>query len=83
MFKTLAQFMNDSRIMWKVRELESATSNGKFGAFISRARGLTGAAVAPVWNSAELIRDPYTKAKSGEVPAYLDGFLEFRPAASG
>ena len=82
-FKTLAQFLNDSRVMWRVRELEAATTAGKFGAFISRARGLTGAAVAPVWNSAELIRDPYTKAKSGEILLTLSAFWNFalpRPA---
>ena len=82
-FKTLSQFLNDSRVMWQTRELESATSNGKFGAYISRARGLTGAAVAPVWNSAELIRDPYSKAKSGQVLLTLTAFWNFglpRPA---
>ena len=82
-FKTLAQFLNDSRVMWQTRELETATSNGKFGAYISRARGLTGAAVAPVWNSAELIRDQYSKARSGQVLLTLTAFWNFglpRPA---
>lgn len=82
-FKTLAQFLNDSRVMWMVRELESATTNNKFGAFISRGRGLTGAAVAPVWMGAELIVDRYTKAKSRECLLTLSYFWNFglpRPA---
>ena len=82
-FKTMAQFLNDSRVMWRVRELESATTNDKFGAFISLSRGLTGAAAAPVWTSAELIRDVYTKSKKRRVPFDPDGFLEFWIAASG
>ena len=82
-FRTLAQFLNDSRVMWQVRELEATTTNNKFGAYISRARGLTGAAVAPVWNSAELIRDKYSKARSGQVLLTLTAFWNFglpRPA---
>ena len=76
-FKTLAQFLNDNGVMWKVRQLETATTNGKFGAFLSRQRGLTGAAVAPVWSAGELIRDPYTKAKSGECLLTLSYYWNF------
>ena len=76
-FKTLAQFLMDNNIRWRVRKLESATTNGKFGAFISLQRGLTGAAVAPVWAAGELIRDPYSKAKSGEVLLTLSYFWNF------
>ena len=83
MFKTLANFLNDNGVMWKVRQLETATTNGKFGAFLSRQRGITGAAVAPVWSAGELIRDPYTKAKSGECLLTLSYYWNFglpRPA---
>ena len=76
-FKTLAQFLNDSRVMWKVRQLESASTADKFGAFISRAMGLPGAAVAPVWDSAELIIDPYSKAKQGMCLMTLTTFWNF------
>ena len=76
-FKTLAQFLNESRVMWQTRELEPATTADKFGAFVSRARGLTGAARAPMWRSAELISDPYSKAKSGEVLLTLTAFWNF------
>ena len=76
-FKTLANFLNDNGVMWRVRQLETATTNGKFGAFLSRQRGLTGAAVAPVWSAGELIRDPYTKAKSGECLLALSYYWNF------
>lgn len=76
-FKTLANFLNDNMINWRVRQLEAATGNGKFGAYISLARGLPGAAVAPVWDSAELIVDPYSKAKQGMCLLTLTTFWNF------
>ena len=76
-FKTLGQFLNDNGVMWRVRQLESATTNGKFGAFISRQRGLTGAAVVPVWSAGEMIRDPFSKAKSGECLLTLSYYWNF------
>ena len=75
--KTLANFLTENGIMWRVRELEAATGNGKWGAFISRSRGLSGASAAPVWNAGELIRDPYTKAKSGECLLTLSYYWNF------
>ena len=76
-FETLANFLADNHVMWRVRQLEALTTAGKFGAFISRARGLTGAGVAPVWSAGELIRDPYTKAKSGECLLTLSYYWNF------
>ena len=71
-FKTMANFLNDNGVMWKTRgEIETATANGDFGAFIARTRNIEGAAVAPVWASAQLIRDPYTNAAKGEVALTL------------
>ena len=76
--QTLAQFLRASGLMWTVRgDIDTATSNGKFGGFIGRGRGLRGAAVAPIWNSGELIRDPYTGAKKGEVTLTLSYFWNF------
>ena len=81
--QTLAQFLMASGINWSVRGgIETATTNNKFGAFIGRGRGLVGAAVAPVWDAGELIRDPYTKAAEGEVAltlCYLWNFGVPRP----
>ena len=76
-FKTMANFLNDNMVMWKVRQLETATTNNKFGAFISRQRGLVGAAAAPVWSAGELVRDVYTKSKSGECLLTLSYYWNF------
>ena len=53
-------------------DIETATTNGKFGAFIGRGRGITGAGVAAVWNAGELIRDPYSGAAKGEIALTLN-----------
>ena len=76
-FETLANFLADNHVMWRVRQLEAATTADKFGAFISRSRGLTGAAVLPIWSGASLIRDPFSKAKSGECLLTLSYFWNF------
>lgn len=77
-FKTLAAFLRQAGLTWGVRgDLETATSNGKFGAFIGRNRGIRGAGVAPIWSSAQLIRDPYSKAASGEVALTLSYLWSF------
>lgn len=82
-FKTLAEFLTDNKVMGRVRQLEAATTDGKLGAFISRRRGLTGASAAPVWAGAELITDKYTAAKTRETLLTLTTFWNFslpRPA---
>ena len=80
--ETIARFLRSSGITWSTRgEIETATGNGKFGAFIGMKRGQAGTAVAPVWSAATLIRDPYSGAKSGEVQltlSYLWGFKVVR-----
>ena len=81
--QTLAQFLMASGINWSVGGgIETNTTNNKFGAFIGRGRGLVGAAVAPVWDAGELIRDPYSGAADGEVAltlCYLWNFGVPRP----
>ena len=75
---TVAQFLRSNGVSWTTRgELEVATTAGKFGGYLSLNRGIANAAVAPVWNGAQLIVDPYSGAKSGEVQltlSYLWGF---------
>lgn len=44
-----------------------ALAAGDKWAYASRSRGLAGAAVAAVWPSMQLIRDPYTAAAKGQV----------------
>ena len=59
---TMAQFPDGSLVCLGRFEARSRqdTTNGKFGAFIGRGRGLQGAGTAAVWNSGILIRDPYS-----------------------
>lgn len=77
-FKTMSMFLREQGLSWEVRgDLEDATSNGKFGAFIGRQRGISGAAVCPVWDKAELIRDPYSGAAKGEVALTLATYWNF------
>lgn len=77
--KTLASFFRENGLMWGVRgDLSGATTDGAIGAYIGRARGIAGAATAAIWNSAMLIRDPYTGAKSGEVALTLSTFWGFK-----
>ena len=65
---TLARYLRDAGLSWTARgDIEAATGNGKFAAFVGLARGIENAGVAPVWESAQLIRDPYTGATKGEV----------------
>jgi len=76
--QTVGQFLRASGLMYTVRgEIDTATTSGKFGAFIGRTRNITGAGVAPVWNSGLLIRDPYSDAAKGEVAVTLSYFWNF------
>ena len=81
---TLAAFLRTAGLMWSARgEIENATANGDFACFIGRRMGIEGAAVAPVWDAGELIRDPYSGAAKGEVAltlCYLWNFGLPRPA---
>ena len=45
---TSAQFLRNSGITWTARgDIDTNTANGDFGAFVGRARGQAGSAVAP------------------------------------
>ena len=75
---TLAAFLRTAGLSWSSRgDIEEATTNGKFGAFIGRARGLPGAGVIPVWDSGQLIRDPYGGAAKGEIALTLNYLWNF------
>ena len=76
--QTLAQFLTASGLSYTSRgRIEAATTNGKFGAFVGRNRMINGAACACVWSNGELIRDPYSGAKSGEVALTLNYLWDF------
>ena len=81
---TLAAFLRMAGLSWSARgEIENATANGDFGAFIGRGMGIDGAGVAAIWEAGELIRDPYSGAAKGEVAltlCYLWDFALPRPS---
>ena len=71
--QSIAQFLMASGLSWTARGgIDAATTNGKFGAYIGLARGVEGAGIAAVWEQGQLIRDPYSGAKSGEVQLTLN-----------
>ena len=71
--ETIAQVLRSNGVTWMTRgEIDTATLNGDFGAFIGLQRGIMNAGVAPVWSSAQLITDIYSGAKSGEVQLSLN-----------
>ena len=75
---TLAAFLRTAGLTWTARgEIEAATDDGDFGAFVGRARGIEGAAVAAVWEAGELIRDPYSGAAKGEIALTLSYLWNF------
>ena len=75
---TLAAFLRGAGLSWMSRgEIETATADGDFGAFVGRGRGIEGAAVAAVWEAGELIRDPYSSAAGGEVALTLCYLWDF------
>ena len=77
--QTVAAFLRANGVNWTVRGgIEANTANGDFGAFVGLARGVDGAAVAPIWNMGQLIRDEYgTRAAQGEVGLVLNYFWNF------
>ena len=70
---TLAAFMRGAGLSWGSREgIDVNTAAGDFGAYVGLANGIEGSAIAAVWSSGELIRDPYSGAKTGEVQLPLN-----------
>lgn len=77
--QTLAAFLMANGINWGVRAgIDTATANGDFGAFIGRRRGIAGAAIAAIWENAQLIVDPYSDSKKGMVHLTLTSLWNFR-----
>ena len=77
--QTVAQFLMASGLAWTMRgSIEDNTANGDFGAFMGLARGIEGAAIAAVWDAGQLVRDPFTNAKTGEVELTLNYLWNFK-----
>ena len=71
--QTLAQFLRANGMSWSARyAIDTSTSNGDFGAYIGRLRGIEGAGVAAVWSGATMIRDPYSDSSKGEIALQLN-----------
>ena len=76
--ETVATFLRESGLMMMSRGgIETATAANDFAAFIGLKRGIEGAAIAAVWNQAQLIRDPYSAATKGEVQLTMNYFWNF------
>lgn len=76
--ETVAQFLRASGMSWSARgELSDGTGNGKFGAYVGLGRGISGAAVVPVWAQGQMLRDPYSGAKTGEVSLTIHTLWNF------
>ena len=76
--QTIAQFLRDNGISWTVRgDIEAATSNGDYGAFMGLGRGIDGAAILCIWENGTLFTDPYTGAAKGEVALTMNTLWNF------
>ena len=82
--QTIAQFLRASGIEWTTRGgIDANTANGDFGAYVGLASGVEGAAIAAVWESASMLRDPWSGSTKGEVGIVLNTLWDFaipRPA---
>ena len=72
--QSIAQFLMASGLTWTARGgIDTATTNGKFGAYVGLARGVEGAGIAAVWEQGQLVRDIYgDHATKGEVGLTLN-----------
>ena len=71
--QTLAQFLRANGMSWGARyDIDTNTANNDYGAYIGLRRGIEGAGIAAVWESAGMIRDPYSDASKGEVAITLN-----------
>ena len=83
--ETVSSFLAESGLMMQTRGgIETETAENDFAAFVGLQRGIDGAAISAVWQAAQLIRDPYSGSKSGEVQLTLNAYwqLAFPRAAN-
>ena len=72
--ETMAQIMMANGLTWTTRGgIDANSAAGDFGAYIGLNRGIDGSAIAAVWDSGQLLRDPYgDHATKGEVALTLN-----------
>ena len=76
--RTIAAILRENGLTWTTRDaIESATANDDFGAYVGKAQGIEGAAVAAVWNQGRLVRDEFTGKAKGEIELTLDYQWDF------
>ena len=76
--RTLAAILRENGLTWTTRDgIEPNTANNDFGAYIGKAQGIEGAAVAAVWNQGRLVRDEFTAKAKGEIELTLDYQWDF------
>ncbi len=75
---TIGMFLRRAGLTFAARgDLDDGTADGDLGGFVGRARGIEGAAVAAVWESGQLIRDPYSEADKGQVSLVMNYLWSF------
>ena len=76
--RTIAAILRENGLAWTTRDgIEAATANDDFGAYVGKAQGIEGAAVATVWNQGRLVRDEFTGKGKGEIELALDYQWDF------
>ena len=76
--ESLAQVFRSNGLDWRTRAgIATTTATGDFLAAVGLMRGNMGAGVCPVWQGAELIRDKWTGAASGQVQLTLNAYWNF------
>jgi len=76
---TLAEWLMRNGVSWQVRAgIAANTDANSFLAYLSRGRGLAGAAVCPIWDAGDLIVDRVSQASSGKVRITLNYLYDFQ-----
>ena len=65
-------------VSWTITPGETDTTNGKFGAVMSRARGLQGAARLVLWREGEILVDRLSQSHKGVVRVVINSYWNFK-----
>ena len=75
---TISEFLTRAGIVFSARGgIDTETTNGKFGAFVGRGRGIEGAGIAAVWSDAMILVDPYSSSRAGSIELTMNTFWAF------
>ena len=77
--QTLQAFLNDNGVTFRARGgLAAGTGSSALFAVIGLQRGMAGAVQGAIWDSAELVRDPYSGASKGTVSLTLSSYWNYQ-----